>query len=107
MSSLTQRNDIDFDGTVTDDAGVAVGITGFAIDFLIARHRGDAPLLSLAIGAGVAITDGPGGAYTASLTDAQANLVGTYFIEVVTTDGSANQHTVYAGYHTFERTSRP
>lgn len=107
MSHVTQKNQTDFVVTVTDGDGAAIDITGYGVAFLLARRRGDAPLVSLSVGSGVTITNAAAGEFTAALTQAQADIVGTVYYEAITTDGSGNVKTVASGYVTFNATSAP
>jgi hypothetical protein len=105
MSHVTQKNDLDFVVTVTDAAGAVIDITGFGVDFIFARRRGESGLLTLTVGAGVALTDPANGVLTASLSDVQSDLIGTFYFECITTDSSDNKNTVVSGYTTFAKTS--
>lgn len=107
MSTIVQSNQTDFVVTVTDAADVPINISGYGVDFLVCRRRGSAPLVALAVGTGVALTNPTAGEITASLTQAQADIVGTVYLECLTTDGSGNRKTVVQAYTTFAPTSQP
>lgn len=76
MTNLTVYKGLDWERTLTvttEADGTAKDITGAAIEFRLARHSGDAPAVTLTVGSGITITDGPGGIATIAIAGATSD----------------------------------
>jgi len=107
---IAAGDDLDIPVTVTADgtpAGDPVSIAGAQkIVFAVADYGATATRrVTLNLAAGVAITDGPGGAFTASLSgDDTVALSGRYRHQARVTDSEGNRTTVFMGTLTVQPT---
>ena len=67
--------------TITDFAGVAQNITGWALRFVLTRRGSLTALIEKTVGAGIAITNGAGGICQVSITDTDTNNLPTYGLD--------------------------
>lgn len=68
MIEITAGKTVNLNVTVRDAAGAIVSIAGAApIKWQLKQRAGDAPKIAKTLGAGITITDGPGGKFTIAI----------------------------------------
>lgn len=82
--------DKNFRFTVLDDDGVAVDITGWAVEWVVRKHKGDqgTALLSKTAGSGIILTTPASGILTVAVADTDTDGIpaGTYYYTLWRTD---------------------
>lgn len=84
--------------TVLDQDSVVVDLTGASATYVVTTRRGNVPLISKTVGAGITITDAVNGVLEVTLAPADTEpLQGAHSHELKVTDAAGRQTTVLFG----------
>ncbi len=84
--------------TVLDELDQVVPIDGADVVFILSENEFSAALVTKTTGAGIVITNGPGGVFTVTLDSADTeDLIGEHYFEAEVTDVSNRVSTVAVG----------